>query len=45
MGTQETLFLHEEIMLLALQDEKGTVAWGTYATNMRSVERSWRSCC
>ena len=30
MGTQETLFLHEEIMLLALQDDKGTVAWGTY---------------
>ena len=30
MGMQETLFLHEEIMLLALHDEKGTVAWGTY---------------
>jgi len=29
MAVHNTLFLHEEIMLLALQDEKGTVAPGT----------------
>lgn len=29
MPTQEPLFLHEEIMLLALRDEEGTIASGT----------------
>lgn len=29
MATQNTLFLHEEIMLLALRDEEGTIAPGT----------------
>ncbi len=29
MTTQTNLFLHEEIMLLALRDEEGTIASGT----------------
>lgn len=29
MATQNTLFLHEEIMLLALRDEEGTIASGS----------------
>ena len=29
MGTQDTLFLHEELMLLALRNEAGTVAPGS----------------
>jgi Golgi phosphoprotein 3 len=29
MATQKTLFLHEEIMLLALRDEEGTIASGS----------------
>lgn len=29
MRTDEQLFLHEEVLLLALQDKKGTVAFGT----------------
>ena len=29
MADRDDLFLHEEIMLLALRDEKGTVEWGT----------------
>ena len=27
--TQKQLFLHEEVLLLALQDEKGVVAFGS----------------
>ena len=29
MGAQNTLYLHEEVMLLALRDEEGTIAPGT----------------
>jgi len=29
MTMQNTLFLHEEILLLALRDEEGTIASGT----------------
>jgi hypothetical protein len=29
MTTYTSLFLHEEVMLLALRDEKGTIASGT----------------
>ena len=29
MAERDGLFLHEEIMLLTLLDDKGTAAWGT----------------
>ena len=28
MATKPPLYLHEEILLLALQDKKGTIEWG-----------------
>ena len=32
MATQNTIFLHEEVMLLALRDVEGTIAPGTMSS-------------
>ena len=43
MSKQESLYLHEEIMLLALRDEEGTIVTSTvqYALGFQDDEDGW----